>query len=155
MPFRPRIYVDSNQISVPFHYVTYYILITGSQSCLTGRQQRRRYIFDNKFDHAEFGTMDTIVTLGRPSVVPSVVAAGVGTTSLLYILYKRWINDIRVPESFPEAYDLREVLKIIKKINLLVSNSWFSRRPYISVSFYRMAQLSSRRCQDKKIAQLR
>ena len=79
--------------------------------------------------------MDTIVTLGRPSVVPSVVAAGVGTTSLLYILYKRWINDIRVPESFPEAYDLREVLKIIKKINLLVSNSSFSRRPYLSVSF--------------------
>ena len=63
--------------------------------------------------------MDTIVTLGRPSVV----AAGVGTTSLLYILYKRWLNDIRVPESFPEAYELREVLKIIKKINLLVSNS--------------------------------
>ena len=119
---------------IVYAYVTDYILITGSKSCLTGRQQRRRYIFDNKFDHAGFGTMDTIVTLGRPSVVPSVVAAGVGTTSLLYILYKRWLNDIRVPESFPEAYDLREVLKIIKKINLLVSNSLVIIT-YLSVSF--------------------
>lgn len=49
----------------------------------------------------------------------TVVAVGAGTAAVLYIVYRRWLNDIRVPETFPEADGLRDVLKILKKIGLI------------------------------------
>ena len=63
-----------------------------------------------------------VFALNRPSVITA-AAAGVGTTAMLYLLYRRWLNDIRVPETFSESDELREVLKIIKKIKLIVSSS--------------------------------